>query len=52
MRVDRRLLGGKNTVARVAILGDLEWRKLEEDRKLEEGKLLFVKRLAGKKRAH
>ena len=32
MRVGRRLLGASNTVARVAVQGDLGWRKLEERR--------------------
>ena len=30
IRVGRRLLGARNTVARVAVLGDLGWRKLEK----------------------
>ena len=45
MRVGRRLLGESNTVAGVAVQGDLEWRKLEERR--EEMKVLFGKRLVG-----
>ena len=45
MRVGRRLLGESNTVAGVAVQGDLGWRKLEERR--EEMKVLFGKRLEG-----
>ena len=41
MRVGRRLLGETNTVAEVAVQGDLEWRKLEERR--EEMNDLFGK---------
>ena len=43
MRVSRRLLGESNTVARVAVQGDLGWRKLEDWR--EAMKVLSVKRL-------
>ena len=32
MRVDRKLLGASNAVVRVAVQGDLGWRKLEERR--------------------
>ena len=45
MSVGRRLLGASNTVAGVAVQGDLGWQKLEERR--EEMKLLFGKRLEG-----
>ena len=44
VRVCRRLLAS-NTVAGVAVHGDLDWRKLEETR--EEMKVLFGKRLEG-----
>ena len=43
MRVGRQLLGARNTVAGVAVQGDLGWRKLEEKR--EEMKVVFGKRL-------
>ena len=43
MREGRILLGARNTVAEVAVQGDLGWRKLEERR--EEMKVLFGKRL-------
>ena len=39
----RRLLGASNTVAGVAVQGDLGWRNLEERR--EEMKVVFGKRL-------
>ena len=39
----RRLLGASNTVAGVAVQGDLGWRKLEESR--EKMKVMFGKRL-------
>ena len=42
-RIGRRLLGASNTVAGVAVQGDLRWRKLEEWR--EEMKVMFGKRL-------
>ena len=45
MRVGRRLLGVSNTVAGVAVQGDLGWRMLEERR--EDYKELFGKRLEG-----
>ena len=45
IRVGRRLLGASNTLAGVAVQGDLGWRKLEEGR--EEMKVLFGKRLEG-----
>ena len=45
MRVGRRLLGASNTVAGMAVQGDLGWKKLEERR--EEMKVLFGKRLKG-----
>ena len=41
MKVGRRLLESSNTVAGVAVQGDLGWRKLEERR--EEMKVLFGK---------
>ena len=44
MRVGRRLLGASNTVARVAVQGDLGWRK-----RREEMKVLFGKRFEGMK---
>ena len=43
MKMVRRLLGASNTVAGVAVQGDLERRKLEERR--EEMKVMFRKRL-------
>ena len=43
MKVGRRLLGASNTVAGVAVHGDLRWRKLEE--RSEEMKVMFGKRL-------
>ena len=42
MGVGRRLLGGSNSVAGVAVQRDLWWRELEERR--EEMKVLFDKR--------
>ena len=44
MRVGRGLLGASNTVAGVAVLGDLGWRKLEKRR--EDKKFLYDRRLA------
>ena len=41
MRVGRRLLGASNTIAGVAVQGNLGWRKLVERR--EEMKVLFGK---------
>ena len=43
IKISRRLLGESNTVAGVAVQGDLGWRKLEERR--EEMKVMFGKRL-------
>ena len=43
-RMGRRLLGESNTIAGVAVQGDLGWKKLEERR--EEMKVMFGKRLA------
>ena len=38
MKMGRRLLGASNTVAGVAVQGDLGWRKLEERREeMNEG---------------
>ena len=41
MKMGRRLLRESNTVAGVAVHGDLEWRKLKERR--EEIKVMFGK---------
>ena len=43
MKMGRRLLGASNTVARVAVQGDIGWRKLEERGK--EIMVMFGKRL-------
>ena len=45
MRVGKRLLGASNSVAGVAVQGDLRWGKLEEGR--EEIKVLFGKSFEG-----
>ena len=41
MKTGRKLLGAGNTVAGVAVQGDLGWRKLEERR--EEMKVMLVR---------
>ena len=42
-RIGRKLLGASNTVAGVAVRGDLGWRRLEERR--EEKEVLFGRRM-------
>ena len=44
MKMGRRLSRARNTVAGVAVQGDLGWRKLDERR--EEMKVMLGKRLA------
>ena len=42
MRVGRSLLGTSNTVARLAVLMDLEWRKLGERKKEKKCIVIFA----------